>query len=74
MIYTKVEIAPGVELKIEVDPDEMYSDCPVCGKARRWDHEELADSLKDNWTTVVTCGKVECAIRFEEKRNDGEFE
>lgn len=60
MIYTKIEIAPGVELKIDVDPDEMFSTCPVCGVERRLDYEIL-ESLEGDWTASVTCGKSECS-------------
>ena len=73
MIYTKIEIAPGVELKIEVDPDEMYSVCPTCGLEHRLDYEVI-EELKGDWTGSTTCGKQECADRLKEKIANGEFD
>lgn len=73
MIYTKVEIAPGVELKIDVDPDEMYSICPICGEESRLDYQSL-EILKGDWTGSVTCGETECAIRLKVKCDNGEFD
>lgn len=58
MIYTKVEISPGVILNVDVDTDELYSVCPSCGIEHQVEFD-LAVQLED-WTSSITCGKEEC--------------
>lgn len=65
MIYAKVGIAPGVEMKIELDPDELYTVCPVCDKEHQVAYEIL-EVLEGDWNSTVTCGEVECSNRFKE--------
>ena len=73
MIYTKIEIAPGVELKIDVDPDEMYSTCPICSVESCLDYETI-EQLKGDWFATMTCSKPECNTQLKEMVSKGKFD
>lgn len=63
MIYTKVKVADGVELKIDLDPEDLYTLCPVCGDEFQLE-QELVKGLNEDWTSRITCGDPECAILY----------
>lgn len=66
MIYAKAQIAPGIELKIDLDPDELFTVCPQCNEEFQVAYEIL-DVLEGEWSSTITCGKPECSNAFKEK-------
>lgn len=46
-------------MKTEVDPDEFYSICPVCGAESHLGYEDV-EELKGDWTGSTTCRKSDC--------------
>lgn len=46
MFYIKTNISNGVEIKIDLFEDEIYTQCPKCGKEIQINSEELADIVK----------------------------
>jgi len=65
MIYTKVELTPGVTINLDVDPDELYTICPGCGIEHNVDYD-LAISIAD-WSSRVSCGSSECNKKTKRK-------
>lgn len=65
MIYTKVEIAPGVEIKIDIDQDEFYTICPSCGIEHHIEYD-LAVQIED-WSSSISCGNELCNKKLRER-------
>lgn len=67
MIYTKVEITPGVTLNLDIDTDELYTICPSCGIEHHIEYELAVDI--DDWESTITCGNESCNQKQQEKYN-----
>lgn len=68
MIYTKAEIAPGVNLNVNIDTDELYANCPCCGIEHNVDYE-LAIQLEE-WSSSISCGNKACNEYLRERNDD----
>ena len=57
MFYVKTKISNSVEIKAELYEDEIYTQCPKCGKEIQIEAEELANIIKDQAlaSTSVYC-------------------
>lgn len=72
MFYIKTNISNGVEIKIDLFEDEIYTQCPKCGKEIQINSEELADIIKDQCLTSTNVYCKDCAkevIKKCKKRN-----
>lgn len=47
MFYVKTNISDDVEIKINLYDDEIYTQCPKCGKEMQVETEDLKLVLKD---------------------------
>lgn len=66
MIYVKAQIAPGIELKIDLDPDELFTVCPLCKEEHQVAYEIL-EVLEGEWSSTITCGSAQCSNAFKNK-------
>lgn len=59
MFYVKKEIGNDIEVKIDLYDDEIYTQCPICGKEIQIDGEFLAKILNDGDLvgTSIYCDK-----------------
>lgn len=61
MFYIKTNISNGVEIKIDLFEDEIYTQCPKCGKEIQINSEELADIIKDQYLASTNVYCKDCA-------------
>ncbi len=67
MLYIKTEISDNVEIKVDLYEDEIYAQCPRCGKEIQVSTDVLKDILEDGNLsgTSLYCG--ECSKQKIEK-------
>lgn len=62
MFYTKATLTDTVEVKVELNDENVFCTCPDCGDEVCVDLSEvLADGIGDMYGTAVLCQN--CAIR-----------
>lgn len=47
MFYVKTNISDDIEIKVDLYDDEIYTQCPKCGKEIQLEAEHLAEIVKD---------------------------
>lgn len=47
MFYVKTNLNKNIEIKVDLYDDEIFTQCPKCGKEIQVDNETLANILKD---------------------------
>lgn len=60
MFYVKKKLK-GVEITIDIDYDNVFTKCPVCGRESVADLNEIAETGGDIYTTTTYC--TECYRR-----------
>lgn len=68
MFFVKAQISEGVEIKVDLYEDEIFTTCPDCGVEHSVDHDVLAEVLKeaDFASTSIFCSKCTSARRNQE--------
>ena len=62
MFYVKENINDAVEIKVELNDENVFCTCPACGKEVAVDLSvEIAAGIGDMYGTAVLCDK--CAMR-----------
>jgi len=58
MFYVRKRLGDGVEMRIELYDDEIYTPCTVCGREMNYGPAELADIIREAGVggTSVICG------------------
>lgn len=61
MIYTKTQLSENIEIKVNIYGDELYCNCPDCGKESKVEFELLLVVLKEgaDFSSSPVC--KECA-------------
>ena len=67
MFYIKTSISNSIEIKVDLYEDEIYTQCPKCGKEIQLETEELANIIKDQ---ALASTSVYCEQCSKEVKND----
>lgn len=61
MVYIKTEISDNVEIKVDLYEDEIYTQCPKCGKEIQVPTDVLKEILEygDFASTSLYCSKCQ---------------
>ena len=65
MFYVKTNLNKNIEIKVDLYDDEIFTQCPKCGKEIQVDNETLANILKDAdlSSTSLYCGKCSKEVK-----------
>lgn len=61
MFYVKTNLNKNIEIKVDLYDDEIFTQCPKCGKEIQVDNETLANILKDADLIGTSLYCVECS-------------
>lgn len=65
MFYIKNKISSGMEIKVDLYEDEIYTQCPECGKEIQLDAEELADIIAEQGLASTSVYCEHCSQKIE---------
>lgn len=65
MVYIKSKISDNAEIKIDLYDDEIYTQCPKCGREMQVETEILRELLKDGCLVGVSIYCSECSKSIE---------
>ena len=65
MFYIKKQVSDDIGIKIDIYDDEIFTQCPKCGKEIQVDNETLVNILKDAdlSSTSLYCGKCSKEVK-----------
>lgn len=57
MFYIKTNISDNVQIEVDLYEDEIYTQCPKCGKEIQIDSDELSEVIKEQGlvSTSIYC-------------------
>ena len=61
MFYIKTNISDNVEIKVDLYEDEIYTQCPKCGKEIQIEAEEIADIVREQGLASTSVYCEECS-------------
>lgn len=69
MFYIKTDINNSMEIKVDIYDDEIYTQCPKCGKEMQVEKEDLIQVLQDGdfASTSIYCEECSKIINKERK-------
>ncbi len=60
MFYVKEKVSSAVDVKVEIHEDNVFCNCPRCGKEVEVDIAELfSDGISDLYGTFIYC--IDCS-------------
>lgn len=65
MVYIKSKISDNAEIKIDLYDDEIYTQCPKCGREMQVETEILRELLKDGCLVSASIYCSECSKSIE---------
>lgn len=61
MFYVKTNLNENIEIKVDLYDDEIFTQCPKCGKEIQVEPEELAEIIKNQGLASTSIYCEECS-------------
>lgn len=65
MFYVKTKISSNKDIKVDLYEDEIYTQCPKCGKEIQIEPKELASIIAEEGLTSTNVYCEQCSHKIE---------